>query len=90
MFRLTILINLLPFMSGVIIYIRRRKQMKVRWVWIGVVVLSIAGVLVTSSDAALNPNTIVGVWKFDEGKGDIAKDSSENGNDGTLTINRSG
>ena len=34
------------------------------------------------SNAALDPDTIVGIWLFDEGKGDIAKDSFENGNDG--------
>ena len=58
--------------------------MKVRLVWIGIVVLFIAGVLTVPSDAILDTETIVGMWKFDEGKGDTAKDSSENGNDGTL------
>ena len=36
------------------------------------------------SDAKIDPDTVVGIWLFDEGKGDIAKDSSENGNDGTF------
>ena len=36
------------------------------------------------SDAKIDPKTVVGVWLFDEGKGDIAKDSSENGNDAKL------
>ena len=58
--------------------------MKVRLVWIGMVVLFIAGVLAVSSDAVLDPETIVGIWKFDEGKGNTTKDSSGNGNDGTL------
>ena len=55
--------------------------------WIGVVVLSIAGMLTTSSYAVLDPETFVGIWKFDEGKGDTTKDSSGNGNDGTLMDN---
>ena len=58
--------------------------MKVRCMWIGVVALFMAGMLTASSDAALAPDTIVGIWKFDEGKGVIARDSSENGNDGAL------
>jgi hypothetical protein len=36
------------------------------------------------SSAKIDPKTIVGLWLFDEGKGDIAKDSSGNKNDGTL------
>jgi hypothetical protein len=35
-------------------------------------------------NAKIDPKNIVGMWLFDEGKGDIAKDSSENGNDGEL------
>ena len=58
--------------------------MKVRLVWMGIVVLFIAGMLTTSSDAVLDPETIVGIWKFDEGNGNTAKDASGNGNDGTL------
>ena len=58
--------------------------MKTRFVCIGVVVLFVAGMLTTPSDAALDPETIVGIWKFDEGTGNTAKDSSGNGNDGEL------
>ena len=36
------------------------------------------------SSAELDPKTVVGMWLFDEGKGDTAVDSSENGNDGEL------
>lgn len=36
------------------------------------------------SFARIDPETCVGLWLFDEGKGDTAKDSSGNGNDGTL------
>jgi len=34
--------------------------------------------------AKIDPKTVVGLWLFDEGKGDTTKDSSGNGNDGTL------
>ena len=59
--------------------------MKVRLFWIGVVVLFMTSMLAVSSYAVLDPETVVGIWKFDEGKGNTAKDASENGNDGTLT-----
>ena len=36
------------------------------------------------SFARIDPETCVGLWLFDEGKGDTTKDSSGNGNDGTL------
>ena len=36
------------------------------------------------SDAAIDPASIIGVWLFDEGKGDTAGDASPNGNDGTI------
>ena len=36
------------------------------------------------SDAKIDPNAIVGVWLFDEGTGNVAKDSSGNKNDGKL------
>jgi len=37
------------------------------------------------SYAAIDPGTIAGLWLFDEGAGNVAEDSSGNGNDGTLT-----
>jgi len=58
--------------------------MKVRYLLIGVVVLFAAVMLATQSYAKIDPKTIVGMWLFDEGSGKIAKDSSGNGNDGTL------
>ena len=58
--------------------------MKAKYLLIGVVVLFIAGVLTASSFAELDPETCVGVWLFDEDEGDIAADSSEEGNDGQL------
>ena len=36
------------------------------------------------SGAAIDPNTLVGMWSFEEGSGDVAKDSSGKGNDGML------
>ena len=39
------------------------------------------------SYAAIDLKTCVGAWLFDEGKGDVAKDSSGNGNDGALNKN---
>ena len=53
--------------------------MKGRLVWIGMVVLFIAGMLAASSDAVLDPKTIVGIWKFDEGKGLLQKILLETG-----------
>jgi len=45
-----------------------------------VISLMLAGI----SDAKIDPKTAVGIWLFDEGSGDTAKDSSKNGNDGIL------
>ena len=36
------------------------------------------------SYAGVDPETIVGIWLFDEGGGEVAQDSSGNGNDGAL------
>ncbi len=36
------------------------------------------------SYAEIDPETVLGIWLFDEGKGDITADASGNGNDGTL------
>jgi len=58
--------------------------MKKRYLLIGVVVLFVVGLLANSSYAKLNPKTCIGMWLFDEGEGEIAADSSENGNDGEL------
>jgi len=45
-----------------------------------IVILMFAG----QSYAKVDTDTVVGVWLFDEGGGDVAQDSSINGNDGTL------
>jgi len=50
-----------------------------------IVVISFISLMFTSlSYARIDPKTITGMWLFDEGKGNAAKDSSENGNDGKL------
>ncbi len=58
--------------------------MKIRFLLIGAVVLFVAGVLTTSSYAKVDPKTCIGMWLFDDGAGDIARDSSGNKNDGKL------
>jgi len=58
--------------------------MKVRYLLIGVIVLFIAGVLASSTYAKIDPKTIVGMWLFDDGNGNVAKDSSANKNDGNF------
>jgi hypothetical protein len=50
------------------------------WVSLAVVGLFFAGV----SYAAIDQGTIAGLWLFDEGSGDVAADSSGNGNDGAF------
>lgn len=51
-------------------------------VWISSLVIGLffAGV----SYAAIDPGTIAGLWLFDEGAGNVAADSSGNGNDGVF------
>ena len=34
--------------------------------------------------AKVDPDTLVGMWLFEEGAGDVAKDTSKSGNDGTI------
>ena len=41
-------------------------------------------IFVSLSFAKIDPASIVGIWLLDEGKGDVAKDTSGNGNDGKL------
>ena len=44
----------------------------------------VISLMLAGSSAAIDPSTCVGMWHFDEGSGDVASDSSGNGNDGTL------
>jgi len=60
--------------------------MKVKYSLIVAVFLFATGFLFTvSSEARIEPETIAGMWLFDEDK--VADDSSGNGNDGTLMNN---
>lgn len=49
--------------------------------------LAISFSFAVSSEAKINPKNIIGMWLFDDDEGDVATDSSGNGNDGTLTNN---
>ena len=40
--------------------------------------------LVNLPGFALDKEDVIGAWLFDDGKGEVAKDSSGNGNDGKL------
>ncbi|MEK7398027.1 MAG: LamG domain-containing protein [Candidatus Poribacteria bacterium] len=59
--------------------------MKARFLLIGLVVLFVGGMLANSAHAAIDPKTIVGLWLFDEGSGNIATDTSGNKNNGNFT-----
>ena len=56
--------------------------MKLQYSCIITIAILVTCTLVSLSYAKLDPETYIGVWKFDEGKGDIAKDSTENEHDG--------
>ena len=59
--------------------------MKVVKLSIVCVSLMLVSLMFTSiGNAKIDIETCVGMWLFDEGKGDVAKDSSGNGNDGVL------
>ncbi|MDQ1327048.1 MAG: hypothetical protein QG641_328 [Candidatus Poribacteria bacterium] len=58
--------------------------MKVRCLLIAVVIMFVAGVLASSTHAAVDPKTVVGMWLFDDNKGTVATDSSVNKNVGTV------
>ena len=49
---------------------------------VSLVVVSL--ILTCVSNAKIDPKSCVGTWLFDEGNGDVAKDSSVNGNNGTI------
>lgn len=52
---------------------------------VAILALLIGWICQSRSDAAIDPEIIVGVWNFDEGKGDVVKDASENGFDGEIS-----
>ena len=62
--------------------------MKVKSLLIGVFSLIALGMWVGSNYAEIDPQTIVAIWTFDEGKGDIAGDFSGNGHDGKMGKSR--
>ena len=51
---------------------------------IAMAVLSISGIWVQESASKIAPESLMGMWLFDQGKGDTVKDSSPNGNDGEI------
>ena len=51
--------------------------------WLIIVCLSLTAIFL-SIGYAIAQDDVVGMWLFDEGKGDVAKDSSDNGNDGEI------
>ena len=55
---------------------------------IGCAVLIILGFIRDKPHAAIDPESIVGMWTFEEGEGEEVKDISGNGNDGTFFIQR--
>ena len=56
--------------------------MKVKFLLIGVIVT--LGMLAGSNYAEIDPSWIVGIWTFDEGSGEEARDVSGNGHDGKV------
>jgi hypothetical protein len=48
------------------------------------ILIYISLISIDLSSAKIDPGTALGLWFFDEGKGDTAKDSSKNGNDGEI------
>jgi hypothetical protein len=55
---------------------------KLTLVWMSFIVFSL--VFAGISDAKLDPKTVEGLWLFNDAKGKIAKDSSENAHDGEI------
>ncbi len=49
--------------------------------------LILIGIFTAQSSAKIDPESIAGIWLFDEGKGKVAKDSSKNDHDGDIKGN---
>lgn len=60
------------------------KTAKARLILVCISIFAISLVFTSLSYARIDPESIVGLWLFDEGKGDTVKDSSGKENDGTL------
>ena len=52
-------------------------------VFAGLIILSL--MFTSISGAKIDPKTVAGYWKFDDGSGDVIRDSSGNGNDGKIS-----
>ena len=61
--------------------------MKLKLALVCVFMLSVGLMLNSLADAAVDPETVVAMWLFDEGDGEIASDSSGNGHDGVFNGN---
>jgi hypothetical protein len=60
------------------------NNMKFRCLLTIMFVLFVVGILARLSYGEIDSDSILGIWLFDEGEGDVAEDSSENGFDGTI------
>ena len=61
--------------------------MKLGLILISISLIGIGAILTSISDAATVANeAVLGIWLFDEGRGEQIADSSGNGNDGTLLL----
>jgi hypothetical protein len=58
--------------------------MVARCLLISVVALFAVSMLVDSSHARIDPESVVGIWLLDEGQGDVVEDISGNGNHGEI------
>jgi len=58
-----------------------------RTLCVGAFVIALTLVVSSAANAIINPDSIAGLWFFDENKGEIAEDMSGNGNDGQLMGN---
>lgn len=68
-------------------YLRREIKMKTRIFLIFIFVSFILSISIMQAYAKIDLKTCIAFWLFDEGKGDVAIDSSGNKNDGTLVNN---
>lgn len=59
--------------------------MRIRFLLFGMAVLVTAGILISSSYARIDLNSIVAMYLMDEDEGDVLVDSSENGRDAEIT-----
>lgn len=49
-----------------------------------IVLIFVCSMLAGQSHAEIDENAVVGMWLFEKGEGDVARDSSVNGNNGTI------